>query len=149
MPEKLGVVLDTNVVFSALIKDDGVCSEAVTTILSNKDLFALYFTPAIKDEYYDVLYRPKLTTRISRTTIDLALTALFQFGEEIMARPLSWLVYPDDSDKPFVEAAIYADATLVTSNMKDYPFIGLKVAYPQEFLDSLNNTERPESNGEA
>ena len=44
------------------------------------------------------------------------------------------LVYPDEKDKPFLEAAVYVNGVLVSNSTKDYPFAGVRILRAGEFL---------------
>lgn len=139
MPDKIRIILDTNVVFSSIAKPGGSCARVIETILSNAEHFELLYTSAIEAEYRDVLYRPKLTTRVATSVIDLVLEALLEAGVQAISRPLDWLVFPDHKDKPFIEAAIYNNAVIVTGNIQDFDFVGLNALTPAEFLQYANN----------
>ena len=41
-------------------------------------------------------------------------------------------------DRPFLEAAVYANALLLTNNLRDFPFIDVKVIAPEESLSWCN-----------
>ena len=53
---------------------------------------------------------------------------------EIGDRQLSLILYPDEKDRPFLEAAVYCEGLLLTNNLADYPFIGVTILAPEEFL---------------
>lgn len=134
MPKPIPILLDTNVLFSALYKQDGSCRHLLEILVTHPEEFRICYTSHILDEYYDVLARPKLTSRVSATTSRRLITLIEQIGDETLSQPLDWLIYPDNADKPFVEAALYNDAILITCNMRDFPYTDLKVVYPDEFI---------------
>ena len=45
--------------------------------------------------------------------------------------------YPDAKDKPFLEAAVYVGGVLITNNVRDYPFAGVRILQVGEFLRFL------------
>lgn len=55
-------------------------------------------------------------------------------GEQIVSKFIPAIVYPDEKDRPFLEAAVYANAVLLTNNLRDFPFLGVTVIAPEEFL---------------
>ena len=59
-------------------------------------------------------------------------------AEEVVPKAIPALVYPDEKDKPFLEAAVYVDGVLVSNNTKDYLFAGVRVLKVGEFLRFLD-----------
>ena len=111
------VVLDTNIVVSALINSHGSSAR-------NIDLFILgKITPVFDDriiaEYREVLARPKF--KFHEQDIDNLMELLEAEGESIVATPLVGLDMPDSDDTPFLEVAITASCPVVTGNQKHFP----------------------------
>lgn len=111
------IVLDTNVLVSALLNPNGapaavlagVLSGGITLLLDNRILF----------EYEEVLNRPTFGFDIGETR------ALLDFlgaeSENVLAPPVS-IELADPGDTPFYEGAVSANARfLVTGNLKHYP----------------------------
>lgn len=137
----LNIILDTNVIFSALNTPQGSCAKVLRIILAHPETFQLLYTSHIFDEYKAVLYRPKLTCRVATPIIDAMLSLLERAGAQTISQPLDWLVYPDRKDKAFIEAAIYNHALLLTCNMRVFPFADVKALFPDEFLLWCDNQE--------
>ena len=52
-----------------------------------------------------------------------------------MPKAISTLVYhPDAKYKPFLEAAVYVGGVLITNNVRDFPFAGVRILKAGEFL---------------
>lgn len=66
---------------------------------------------------------------------ELLLKLVLDVGEQIAPKFIPAIVYPDGKDRSFLEAAVYAGAVLLTNNLKDYPFLGVHVIAPDEFLE--------------
>ncbi|MCL2042954.1 MAG: putative toxin-antitoxin system toxin component, PIN family [Treponema sp.] len=127
----LRVVLDTNVLVSALWTPAGNASTIIDLILSSK-LIPCFDQQIIK-EYRAVLSRPRLA--FPGNQVDELL-------EEITGRGLSVTVSPstvsmsDESDRKFFDAAQYCKAYLITGNIRHYPKDPLAIS-PAQFLEIL------------
>jgi putative PIN family toxin of toxin-antitoxin system len=131
------VVLDTNVLVSALLTGGGAPDMAVQLVLQGAA--TLLVDSRILAEYDDVTARPRFgfDERERRAMLDvLALTA-----EHVVARP-SRLLLPDPDDRVFVEVALAGRAdVIVTGNVKHFiprrGELGVAVQTPRAFVDSL------------
>lgn len=130
------VVLDTNVLVSALLAPHGPAARVLDAVLAG--LLGLVFDDRILHEYDEVLRRE----RFGFTAEDVK--ALLDFirseGQAVVAPPLK-LALPDPDDLMFVEvaAAGRADA-IVTGNKKHFPAGcrgGIPVISPAEVLSLL------------
>ena len=130
----IDVVLDTNVLVAALISPDGDHAAVLRVVVSRPDVFNLVVSSQIVDEYRDVLSRGIITLRGLKPEADELVALIEEIAEEVIPKSIPALVYPDDKDKPFLEAAVYANAVLVTNNTKDYPFAGVRILKAGEFL---------------
>lgn len=113
------LVLDTNLLVSALLKPRSV-PDRLLTLVWEGGAVALY-DGRMTDEYRAVLARPKFRS-IDRARIDELFARLLAHGEEI-TDVTEWPgTMRDDDDRIFVEVALagHADA-IVTGNLKDYP----------------------------
>lgn len=132
------VVLDTNVLVSAFLKQNSKPSRILEMVLRGDATILL--DERILAEYYGVLGRPKFELPWS-TTIEV-LRNLGEDCERILALPLE-VKLPDIDDLPFLEVAVAGQAdALVTGNKKDLPpdrRQGVKVLTPAEFLDWVAN----------
>jgi putative PIN family toxin of toxin-antitoxin system len=135
----LDVILDTNVLVAALLKPDGVNASALREIISKPESFTICFSSIMLAEYDDVLSRPLITGRGLQREAQQLQALLRDVGEEIIPKPLYALVYPDRSDRPFLEAAVYVNGLLLTNNLNDFPFADVTVMGPDDFLAWLEN----------
>jgi putative PIN family toxin of toxin-antitoxin system len=127
------VVLDTNVLVSALLSPFGPPARVLDLALSGE--IRLAYDDRVMAEYREVLARPKLG--FSPEDVADVLAFLEADGEPVTALPLSCEL-PDADDLPFLEVAAHAEATLVTGNTAHYPasFRGAVVVLtPAEFLN--------------
>jgi len=113
----IAVVLDTNIVVSALIAPIG--NEAVVLSLALQGRLAVCFSPAILAEYQEVLSRPRLKLR--PTEIEAALASIRGVGR--MVYPFETLdISSDEPDNRIYECAAAAHADyIVTGNANISP----------------------------
>lgn len=132
------VVLDTNVLVSALLTPHGPTARVLDAVLAGRLL--LLFDDRILREYSEVLHRE----RFGFTPEDVR--ALLEFirseGQEVSAPPLG-IVLPDPDDLMFVEVAVAGKAdAIVTSNRRHFPegsYGGIPVLSPAEMLSMLQS----------
>lgn len=128
------VVLDTNVVVSALLSPFGAPASILNTVFT-RDI-ALLYDDRIMLEYKDVLARKKFG--FDRESVNRILDYIFTVGERVLASPLK-IKLRDPFDLPFAEVAVsgHADA-LVTGNKKHFPkSIPISIMTPSEFLERI------------
>jgi predicted nucleic acid-binding protein len=130
----IGVVLDTNVLVATLLKPQGTYAHALILILQNPQAFKLVVSSQILDEYRDVCSRSVITLRGLKPEADALLELITQQAEETVPKAIPALVYPDVKDKPFIEAAVYTSSILITNNIRDFPFAGIRILMAGEFL---------------
>ena len=130
----LDVVLDTNVLVAALLKPEGEHAGALMEVLSKPGSFNLVVSSQIVDEYRDVLSRSVITLRGLAPEADALLDLVCEVAQEVVPKSIPHLVYPDVKDKPFLEAAVYVGGVLVTNNVRDFPFAGVRILRAGEFL---------------
>lgn len=132
----VNVVLDTNILVASLLKSNGSSRKALRAVIANTDKFQIVYSSQIFDEYKAVLSRPLIQTRGLSPEATALLELLQEISLPIIPKAIPALVYPDDEDKPFLEAAVYANGILLTNNVKDFPFIGdnFRILQPDEFL---------------
>jgi len=123
------VVLDTNVLVSALMTPSGNPSKVYKMFLAEE--LTLVYSEEILAEYEDVLYRPRL--RINAEDADMVLDAIRQCGDLVVPN-LSLDPMLDDDDRIFYDAAKCVGAYLVTGNTRHYPTESF-ILTPTEFLD--------------
>ena len=113
----LRLVIDTNIVISAVLKPDGL--QRTVLLLAITRPATLYVSAAILDEYREVLARPELKIRKGPRQ---QLFQLIKANSRLVrpARPLQ--VTRDPDDNKFVECADAARADyLVTGNQRHFP----------------------------
>lgn len=137
------IVLDTNVIVSALLRPGGF-PEAALSLGINRIVQICISQPVI-DEYSEVLYRPKLAIDPGK-----AATAIAKIRE------VSFAVVPgifvkacsDADDNIFLECAQAAEADyLVTGNTAHFPdrWITTEIVTPRQFLEIIIATQRGQS----
>lgn len=124
------VVLDTNVIVSALLNPSGspasvlglVIRGSATLLIDNRILF----------EYGDVLRREKF--KFPQHAVDPLLDFFKASARYVSASPMSAKL-PDKDDRPFYEVAVSGDANfLITGNTSHFPRKTIVVT-PKQFLD--------------
>ena len=125
----MNIVLDTNILVSALWKPAGNASLILSHVIAG-DLQVCY-DYRIMEEYRDVLLRPKF--RFSPASVKILLDYIACSGLSIVAPPLPDILMPDEDDRPFYEVARACNALLITGNARDFPADTLIVT-PSEFL---------------
>lgn len=129
------VVIDTNVLVSALLKEDSVPARALALAL---DRAIVLLDPRLVDEYTRVLGRPKFKN-IEPARRDALLARLLGKGEHLVDVPRYEGPLGDEDDRAFVEVALFGNAdALVTGNVRDYPVtLGFDVLPPATALARL------------
>lgn len=129
----LRIVLDTNVVVSALLSPRGL-PRTVLTIATTRPA-RLYLSSLILAEYKDVLSRPELRIRAGlRNQFLQLLRNRANFTMPAVRRDVT----ADPDDNIFIDCADAARADyLVTGNLRHFPrfWKQTKVVSPREFLD--------------
>ena len=126
-----GVVLDTNVIVSALLSPLGNPAKIYRMFLTG--LLTLVFNPDILDEYQDVLSRPRLG--IQAVDAETVLSAIEQYGKSVEPLPYTNVIAMiDESDRIFYDTAKNAAAYLITGNIRHYPQEPF-ILTPREFLE--------------
>ena len=132
------IVLDTNVLVSAILSPNGPPAAALRALLTER--VTLCFDERIVSEYREVLTRSKFS--FDRELIEELVGFLEAAGSPTLAAPLA-VTLPDPWDQMFIEVAVAGDADfLVTGNLKHFPEkarAGVCVVSPREFLDALLN----------
>jgi len=136
-------VLDTNVIVSAVLTRGGAEAHALDLAAVRK--IQIYATPAILNEYEEVLRRSKFR-RVSPKVADGALELIRRVA--IQVNPTETLtVSTDESDNRFLECAEVVDADyLVTGNRRHFPAHWKKcmVIGARELVELLIDAERGE-----
>jgi putative PIN family toxin of toxin-antitoxin system len=113
----IGLVLDTNVLVSANLSDEGLESWVVSLALNQK--LQLYVSEPILQEYEQVLRYPRLKFETKKVAQFLA---RLRRGSVLVKPTRTVSASPDEADNRFLECAEAAGADfLVTGNQKHFP----------------------------
>ena len=134
------IVVDTNVLVSALIRPEGIPARILDLIITGQVKIVL--DHRIYAEYQDVLLRPEFG--FVPGLVDNLLDFLLQSGERVYTVSTS-AALPDASDGKFLEVAIDGSADfLVTGNLKHFPPRQRRAVFvvsPREFLNQWSEGE--------
>jgi predicted nucleic acid-binding protein len=129
-------VLDTNVIVSAAINDEGTPARIVMDWVLDGDVQTVLCT-AVEREYMAVIAREKF----SRYGFPPFWLGRLLGLSMRLPDPAPWpLALPDPKDAPFLALAHAAGAWLVTGNLKHFPKsarIGVTVLSPADYLAHL------------
>ena len=131
------LVLDTNLLVSALLKPGSVPDRALSAVWSTGAV--VLYDARLEAEYRDVLMRPKFKA-IERQRITDFLAKLRGGGHDVGEVAVWDGAMKDDDDRIFVEVALggRADA-IVTGNLRHYPSdLGFAVHPPATLLAMLD-----------
>lgn len=134
------VVVDTNVLVSALITPFGNAARILDMVMSGE--LELLYDDRIIAEYREVLLRPKFS--FNKTDVDALLSFIEADGIKITALPVNEPLI-DEDDIPFIEVAMGAlsipsikqTGVLITGNKQHFkgkPAKQVKIMTPDEFL---------------
>lgn len=127
------VVLDTNVLVSAILTPGGSAHQVVQLVLRG-DL-QLCVDGRIVEEYREVLNRGEF--KFSAQATGMFLGSLLEEAQQVFPTPVPGR-FPDDSDRAFVEVALGGQAeALITGNVRHFRAAesrGVAVKPPGEFL---------------
>lgn len=110
------VVIDTNILVSALWSKSGAPARAVGLVLSGQ--LTPCYDHRIMLEYRQVLQRPKF--RFRPAEINALLDWFKQSGRSVVPASLD-ITFVDEADRRFYEVAKYCGAVLITGNLKHFP----------------------------
>ncbi len=131
------VVLDTNVLVSAFLTPPSKPAKILRMILQGN--IDIVINEHILSEYYEVLTRPKFD--LDPGNIQTVLSFIRSAGINAPVLSKSFTL-PDESDVPFLEAALAASAdVLITGNTRHFPEDCCKdqtIMTPAEFLERLS-----------
>jgi putative PIN family toxin of toxin-antitoxin system len=127
----LPLVLDTNILVSALLTPDGISAQILGMVLKGQRRIG--YDSRIIAEYHDVLVRPKFHFDLAKT--NRLLDILLAKGLLVIAQR-SDVVFDDETDRKFFEVALELNAYLITGNLKHYPQTDF-IKTPGEYLRQL------------
>ncbi|MGB9868299.1 MAG: putative toxin-antitoxin system toxin component, PIN family [Bacillota bacterium] len=130
------IVLDTNVLVSALLAPHGPAARILDAVLTGR--LDLVFDDRILHEYEEVLRRERFG--FAAEDVKALLDFTRSEGQAVVAPPLK-VALPDLDDLMFVEVAVAGGAdAIVTGNKKHFPagcYGGVPVMSPAEVLSLL------------
>ena len=126
------VVVDTNVLISAVYSPNGNPSKILQLIFSD-DKMLLFYNQKILDEYKRVLSYKKFKFSIEKQKV--AIENIKDYGDIIEPKP-SKINMPDESDRIFYDTAKESGAILITGNKKHYPNESF-ILTPAEFSEKF------------
>lgn len=134
---KYYAVIDTNVIVSAVLKQDSVPGKVVRMALEGSIVPIL--NDVIENEYREVLSRPKF--HLSQSIIEDIIFAFRDKGLYVEAGSFE-IELPDPKDRVFYEVVMEKrkseETWLVTGNIRHFPVEPFIVA-PREMLDVVLN----------
>ncbi len=141
--EKFQIILDTNVLLSALRSQFGASFRLLSLIEDSR--FKINVSVALVFEYEDVLKRPEMKLNLTHQEIDDVLDFLCQNAN---LREIFYLWRPtlrDPKDDFVLELAVESNCHyIVTFNTKDFAEaeqFGIKAVRPNEFLRIIGETK--------
>jgi len=114
----INVVIDTNILVSALWSEQGKPAMILTLIIN--DLLIPCFNAEIVQEYTGVLSRPHLSFHFKKARVDVIINKIKADGLSVVVKPSS-IAFVDESDRAFYDVAKASGAYLITGNSKHYP----------------------------
>jgi putative PIN family toxin of toxin-antitoxin system len=128
------IVLDTNVIVSALLCPQGLPAKILGLVLNGT--IGLAYDNNVLLEYIDVLNREKF--KISKEAIKVVLDFITNDGEYIISIPQT-IQCTDEDDKIFYELYKSGEVNfLITGNIKHFPKEE-HIITPREFIEIINN----------
>ena len=130
------VVIDTNVLVSALYSKNGAPARVLALVISGEATPCFDFR--ILEEYRDVLSRKKFG--FSESSVNDLLKWITSYGLSLVPSPLG-VAFADESGKKFYEVAKCAGAVLVTGNLRHFPTDGTAISV-NDFLNLIASSKR-------
>jgi putative PIN family toxin of toxin-antitoxin system len=116
MPPVISVVVDTNILVSALMVRNSLPYQIIRLI--ENSVLQTRYNDAILAEYRNVLSRPKFNFQAG--DIQKVVNGIIRTGINVNTVSSTFFM-PDESDRKFYDVAKAADAILITGNKKHYP----------------------------
>ena len=130
------IVVDTNIVVSALLSAEGNPAKIMSLITSDENVL-LFYSTGILDEYRRVLSYSRLN--IAEEKQGRVILLIEKIGT-LIEPPTSSIHLPDESDRIFYDTAEAIGAILITGNTKHYPAEDF-IMTPSLFLEIMNSSE--------
>jgi len=129
----IDIIIDTNILVSALLKPNSVPSKVLQTVFTNGN-FNIYVSRDILIEYQRVLSYPKFGKIITSSDVK-KIIAMFQATAKIKNPPATIFPIPHEDDRAFYDIAQATGAYLITGNHNHFPPTNPKFISPQKFLE--------------
>ncbi len=130
------VVLDTNVIVSALLSPAGKPAFIVGMALN--EIIIMHYTVSMIAEYEEALLRPKFGNKVSDKRRRRYFDDLMSFGVCVIPPPASKIAMIDESDRIFYDVATAYDTILITGNKKHFPEDS-RIFTPAQFIETIYN----------
>jgi len=135
------IVLDTNVLVSALINPHGKPAQIINYVFANK--IRLFTSPSIMEELERVLSYPKLMKRHGLNSEELKefISDLLSIMSLIEEEKIIEVIMEDPSDDKYLSCAIDAKVDFIISgdihllNLGEYE--GIRIVTPAQFLEIM------------
>lgn len=135
------VVVDTNILISAIIKPTGSVGRVLLLLRDGR--YTILYAQSLLAELVDVLNRPRIRHkyRLSNEDIETALALILLRGEAVHPQR-QITICRDPRDDKFLEVAVAGKANVIVSGDEDLlglnPFEGIPIVSPRDFLDLLD-----------
>ena len=134
MKDKYNVVIDTNVLVSAILskESDSPVVKVLNLLFANE--IQLFYNDDIMNEYKDVLHRKKFN--FDTSLIKYIIDTIEENGIKVIAKKID-IELMDEKDKPFYELVMdesIKDGKLITGNIRHFPS-HTKIVTPREFIE--------------
>jgi len=129
------VVIDTNIVVSANISDEGLPA-SILDLAARKKILMILSEPILA-EYADVLRRPRL--KLDPIKVENSLAVIRSTSKRVKPNR-TVKKSPDESDNRFYECAEAGKANfLITGNTRHFPdnHKGTQIVTPREFIELI------------
>ena len=133
------VVLDANVLISALISGNGIPGRILDDWLQGK--FQLCVSPQIMKEMRRVLLYPRIAERLKEGEAELLKKHIGSLAEWVIEDDQLKILTRDPSDNIYLSCAVKAKCNfLVTGNLEHFEeagseFMGVRIVTPRQFFD--------------
>ena len=129
------IVLDTNVLVSALLNPHGPPASILNLVINSK--IRLLYDNRILQEYIEVLHREKFG--FNTASIDALISFFLSEGDYIAAEPVE-IKFKDEDDCVFCEVMTSGEADfLITGNLAHFPK-DAKIVRPADFLKAYGKS---------
>ena len=115
MKNFLDVVLDTNILVSALWSFDGNPARIVEMVLAGD--ITSHYSNEILAEYKKVLFRDRFKSRFAEGEINILLDYIVKFGNRVSPAISKEPFFVDESDRIFYDVAKEVGAVLIIGNI--------------------------------